>query len=129
VWRQSVFNAAELADPLVSGSLAAPFGDGVANILRYAFEVPAGASAASYMPKLHATPASYGIDFPFESGRDDLIVIAESSDELDDWSGATVLFDSSTDFPPMADAFGRISIPDPHPPGDRRFYRVRVIEK
>jgi hypothetical protein len=38
-WRQGRFTAGELADPLVSGSNAAPRGDGIPNLLKYAFNL------------------------------------------------------------------------------------------
>lgn len=128
-WRQSTFSAVELADPLISGPLADPTGDGVENLLRYAFGVPIGQGALGYLPELVATPAGYGIDFPFESGRDDVAVVVESSDTLEDWSLATILFDSTLHFPPAADGQGRIRISDPREVVTRRFYRVRVLEK
>jgi hypothetical protein len=124
-----MFSEEDLANPEVSGPLATPFEDGISNLLRYAFGVPVGESAMGYLPTLIDTPPSYGMSFPFESGRDDLAVIVESSDELSDWSTATVLFDSKSDFPPTADGMGRISIVDSRPPRDLRFYRVRVVEK
>jgi len=128
-WRQSTFNAIELSNPLISGPQADAFGEGVNNLLRYAFGVPDGYSAISYLPILLSPPSSFGIDIPFESGRHDLTVIIESTDNLSDWSSATILFDSSIDFPPTPDAFGRITVTDPRVSSDKRFYRVRVIQK
>lgn len=128
-WQSAMFDPAGLADPAVSGANANPFGDGVPNLLRYAFGVPVGSPAMDYLPEIHADAASIHLRFPFGSGRDDLVVIVESSDELGDWSDAFVLFDSSLDFPPAPDESGRISISDPRPPGSHRFYRVRAALK
>jgi hypothetical protein len=56
-------------------------------------------------------------------------VIVESSENLSDWSDATILFDSRVDFPPPVDASGRVFVRDPRSPAYSRFYRVEVIEK
>lgn len=128
-WRQVNFSAVQLVDPLVSGPLASPLGDGVENLLRYAFGVPFGEKAEGFLPQLGASPAGFAIDFPFESGRDDIIVRVESSETLEDWSAATILFDSALDFPPATDGQGRIRINDPRPKAVKRFYRLRIVEK
>ncbi|MBK1825471.1 chitobiase/beta-hexosaminidase C-terminal domain-containing protein [Haloferula rosea] len=128
-WQQVTFNAVELADATISGAASAPFGDGVENLLRYAFGVPDGESALAYMPRIIRTGTGMGLEFPFETRRHDLVVIVESSGNLEDWSNPTVLFDSSADFPPPQDEFGRIRILDPVPPDGRRFYRVNVTSK
>jgi autotransporter-associated beta strand protein len=128
-WQQLVFSAAELSDVLISGPLAAPYGDGITNLLRYAIGVPAGESATGYQPQLVFGPSGFGMELPFESGRDDLVVIVESSDTLSDWSTPFVLFDSTQDFPPVTNEYGKIRIIDPRANVESRFYRVRVMEK
>lgn len=128
-WQQATFSAAELADPAISGPLASPFGDGVDNLLRYAFGVPSGANAFAYLPKLSSDASGFGVDFPFDVGRSDIAVIVESTDTLNDWSSATILFDSSGGFYPALDGQGRIRISDSRDQVTKRFYRVRVIEE
>ena len=128
-WQQANFNAAELLDPLISGPLVAPFDDGVANLLRYALGVPAGEGAIDYLPRLVTGPSGFGLEFPFESGRDDLRMVVESTETLEDWSQATILFDSAEDFPPAQNEQGWIASNDPRPSATRRFYRLRVEAK
>lgn len=41
LWRATNFTTAELANPTISGESAAPAGDGVANLLKYYFGLPA----------------------------------------------------------------------------------------
>ena len=125
VWQAARFSAAELANPSVSGPLATPFGNGIANILRYGFGVPLGESTEPFVPCYHAG----GLSFPFDSGRDDLFVLVESSDDLSDWSNPFILFDSTTEVAPAADGLGRITISDPRPAVVKRFYRVKVTLK
>ncbi|MDG2322143.1 MAG: CotH kinase family protein [Akkermansiaceae bacterium] len=127
-WRQRTFSAAELADPLISGPQTSPFGDGVENLLRYAFGVPAGENASSYLPGITSDSWGVGVGFPYDGSRDDISVVVESSDSLQDWSGAVILFDSATSPPPVANELGRIRIADPRPEVQSRFYRVRVVQ-
>ncbi len=128
-WRDAQFtDPGDLGNPLVSGPFAKPFGDGVTNLMRYAMSVPPGADASSYLPVHASSGENHGLSFPFESGRDDINVVVEVTDNLLDWSGADALFDSAIDFPPPA-ADGRITILDSGPVVDKRFYRVRVSQK
>ncbi len=127
-WRTAAFpDPADLADPLISGPLATPFGDGVANLLRYAFGVQPGSPATPKLPVSAISGNSHGLKFPFDSGRDDIIVKVQATEDLNNWN--TVLFDSSTDFPPAGDINGMITILDPTPATGKRFYRVMVMEK
>ncbi|MFC0016755.1 chitobiase/beta-hexosaminidase C-terminal domain-containing protein [Roseibacillus persicicus] len=128
-WRQANFDAAELADSQTSGPLASPYRDGVSNLMRYALGVPMGASALDYLPRLVSGAAGVGLEFPFETGRDDLQVFLESSENLEDWSEAAALFDSAEDYPPEADGKGWILIEDTRAPVLQRFYRIRVVAK
>lgn len=128
-WRQVNFTASELADLQISGAMAAPYRDGVSNLLRYALGVPVGADASDYLPRLVSGESGYGLEFPFENGRDDLVVQVEASATLDDWSMATILFDSTLDFPPTANGQGWIAIEDTRETAVRQFYRIRVVGK
>ena len=128
-WQNAEFSdPVDLGNPLVSGPFAKPFGDGVTNLMRYAMGVPAGESAAAYLPEHVAVGGNHGLTLPFESGRDDIRVIVEATDNLLDWSGATILFDSATDFPPPA-TDGQITVLDSRAEVDKRFYRARVMLK
>ena len=127
-WQMATFNAAELADPAISGALASPFGDGVNNLLRYALGVPQGESAQAHQPKLVADASGIGIDFPFDDRRGGVSVLLESSDSLMDWSEATVLFHSAVDPPATTIGDGRIRINDERVQVGQRFYRLRVIQ-
>ena len=127
-WRQRTFSAAELADPLISGAQASPFGDGTENLLRHAFGVPSGEDASGYLPGISSGGSGVGVEFPYDGNRDDIRVVVESSDTLDDWTGVVVLFDSGLDSPPVANELGRIRIVDSRPEVPSRFYRVRVVQ-
>ena len=129
-WQASQFtNPSDLANPGISGAAASPFGDDVPNLLRYAFGVPPGQPASRWMPQSAHHPGSYGLTFPFDSRRDDLVVVVEASEAPDDWTNATVIFDSRVDFPPVPNSTGWSEFIDPLPPQHRRFYRAKVIKK
>jgi hypothetical protein len=127
-WRQRTFSAAELADPLISRPQASPFGDGMQNLLRYAFGVPAGENASGYLPRIKTDSSGIGVEFPYDGSRDDLKVVVESSDSLQDWTGAVILFDSSMGSPPVANELRRIRIVDSRTEVQSRFYRVRIVQ-
>ena len=49
-WLKTRFTAAELLDPALSGDLASPAGDGVGNLLKYAFNLEPRAAGAAALP-------------------------------------------------------------------------------
>jgi hypothetical protein len=57
-WQSEHFSPAQLLEPTVSGPLAVPAGDGVANLAKYAFGLPAWAPAPS-----DALPRAYPLEF------------------------------------------------------------------
>ena len=128
-WRQSVFTAGELADSAISGPLAAPFGDGVSNLLRYAFGVPNGANAEGYQARIESGASGIEMVFPFDLRRDDIVVTVESSESLKDWSGAVTLFDSEIDSVPLTLGSGWVRVSDERATVNQRFFRIRVVEK
>ncbi|MDB4409031.1 autotransporter-associated beta strand repeat-containing protein, partial [Akkermansiaceae bacterium] len=128
-WRMATFNAGELADPAVSGPLASPFGDGIHNLLRYALGVPAGESALAYQPRAASGASEIELNLPFDSRRQGISVVLESSDSLADWSAATVLFNSTVDASPTTIGNGRIQILVSRAQAGKQFYRVRVTEE
>lgn len=128
-WRQDTFSSADLADPLISGPQASPFGDGVSNLLRYALGVPAGENAARYLPAVVRSRAGIAVEFSYDGGKDDIELIVESSESLDDWTAATILFDSMMDSPPVVSESGQMRIVDPSAEVQKRFYRVRVRQE
>ena len=62
-WRQRQFNAVERADPLVSGPAASPRGDGVANFLKYAFNMDPNVAASG--PGRVLTPGTGTSGLPY----------------------------------------------------------------
>ncbi|MCW5553654.1 MAG: chitobiase/beta-hexosaminidase C-terminal domain-containing protein [Verrucomicrobiae bacterium] len=128
-WQASAFpNPEDLANPLVSGPNADPQGVGVPNLLRYALGLALTDEVTAGAPQFAGSSSAPAIRFPFDAGRNDIVCLVESSVEVTDWSTPTILFDSRSDFPP-AGTSGWITINDPAPVSDCRYYRLRVFLK
>ncbi len=125
--RQQFPDPEDQGNPQVAGPLAKPFNDGVANLLRYAFDIGPGARAPDLMPRFGLDDGTPGYSFRFDPGKNDLVYRVEASPDLSDWS--RVLFDSSTDEPELWDGETLILHDDgygPHAFG-KQFYRLRIL--
>lgn len=116
----------DLANPLISGPGADPQGNGIPNLLRYAFGMTLTDAPADYAPKFVGSAAAPAIRFRFNSGRNDIAYRVEVTTDVTDWSAATILFDSRSDFPPVPDS-DWITVNDSTPSEQQRFYRVSVF--
>jgi autotransporter-associated beta strand protein len=128
-WRARHFPApADFGDDAISGPAAAPFGNGVSNLVAYALgTAPDAPDISVKLPQLLPAPGGFQFQFPFDSRRDDIACIVEATDDLANWHNAAILFDSTKDFPPTADHEGRIAIPAPVTTEPLQFYRLRVV--
>ena len=125
-WRQAVFtNGQEYADSDISGPLAEPFGDRVANLQRYAFGMDRETPAAERFPRLTVGAAGADYRFAFDPSLNDLAYVVEATNDLREWSGADLLFDSRIDYPISLDA-GWLTLRDTTS-ASQRFYRLRLI--
>lgn len=122
-WQAANFPPADLANPLVSGDNAAPFGDGIPNLLRYALGTPAG--DAVQLPLFSKSGATATFRFRYDPSLFDLVYQVEATADLADWSSPVILFNSATStLQPAPDSW--LEITDPAPPPGKRFYRLRV---
>lgn len=122
-WQAGNFPPADLANPLVSGDNAAPFGDGIPNLLRYALGAAAG--NAVELPEFSKTGATATFRFRYDPSLFDLVYQVEATGDLEDWTSPVILFNSATSpLQPAPD--GWLEITDPTPPPGKRFYRLRV---
>ena len=118
-------NPADLANPLVSGPAADPQGEGIPNLLRYAFGMTLSDDPDDFAPEFTGSAMSPAIRFRFDSGRNDIVYVVEVTTDVVNWSAAAILFDSRTSFPPVSH-LGWITVSD-STAGQQRFYRVRVF--
>lgn len=96
-WKFAHFTTEELADDLISGNHADPDGDGIPNLLEYAFGL---------LPKsADIPPVSQSMDGDYltlsatkNSAATDLIWSAETSENLENWGAATVITDTADHF-------------------------------
>jgi hypothetical protein len=106
-WRTAFFTPAQLNNSAISGDSADPDGDGLANLLEYAFHVsptdpsaanlpsvvldPAGAAAAkaSGLTPLGVTSQTLAIVYAKAVGETELTFVVQQSSNLSQWSPAS----------------------------------------
>ncbi len=97
-WGESYFTTTELEDPAISGRSADPDGDGVVNLLEYAFggnpKVPNSASMPTTERVADGGDEFQEISF-FRLNADDIVYRVQGSDDLVTWTDIWV----STDHP------------------------------
>jgi hypothetical protein len=126
-WRTQQFPAEpELSDDAVSGPHADPAGSGIANLLRFALGLTANQSPTNALPTLTKTSNLATFRFRYFPELTNIRTIAESTSNLDDWSQATVLFDSQSSLT-LPDVNGMIEVTEPAVQ-TKRFYRLRIID-
>jgi len=85
-WRAAHFPAAELADPAVSGPDANPAGDGLSNLLKYAFDLDPHAAAIAGAPVVSRYAGRVALNYFHRTDASDLFYQLEVSPDLHAWS-------------------------------------------
>ncbi len=86
-WRALHFTTSQLTDPGVSGPLAAPAGDGTANLLKYAAGLPAWASVApGSLAVASVAEGELRLAYSELRGAPDLEFLVEVSSDLIHWT-------------------------------------------
>jgi autotransporter-associated beta strand protein len=122
-WRHSVFRSEDALDDAISGPEAAPFGDGIANLLRFALDL-GFEDAAGFLPVVSMEQDAAVFSFRYHPHLEGLRWIVEATSDLKDWSDAGILFDSFLD-PALPDSDGWLDVKEPIV-SEKRFYRLRV---
>ena len=124
-WRLSQFTMAELEAEAISGPNATPAGDGVGNLLKYAFGLNAKLPAApDFLPELDsAGGASFRFVHQERTGASDLSYRVEATTDFVNWDIPVV--EESRVFNPEGwlTVTSRVILPEG---STRVFYRVRV---
>ena len=124
-WKSSHFNAADASDEAISGPEADANGDGMVNLLSYAFNASPYETAA--LPELAVAPESISLSFIQHASSDDLIYRVEVSEDLKVWSTAGEM---DGDPAPGAGNTQRVTIKAAPPAGTRANYiRLAVVLK
>jgi autotransporter-associated beta strand protein len=123
-WVAATFPAPEdREDPDVSGPAASPFGDGVANLLRFALGTDDQGRAR--LPTMGQSNDGGVFRFPYDPGLRRLRWVVEATDDLTNWSTVDVIFDSNQSEIPTG-VGGWLEVTDPATDIPRRFYRLRI---
>ncbi len=83
-WLQNNFSLLQLGDPAVVGDQATPAGDGIPNLLKYAFNLPALTNGQGLLPQLTQVNGKPG--FVFQAQRVDVTYTVQASTNLVNWS-------------------------------------------
>jgi hypothetical protein len=130
VWVNQVFTPVEQADPAISGHDADPDGDGISNLLEYAFNLAPTTANASGLPvvgRLAEGGSSYlTVSYTRLKLASDLAYIVEASPDLVTWTSLTPVVVSVTDHGDTEAVVTRDSVATEG--SARRFLRVRVIK-
>ena len=128
LWRNDHFTSEQLDDPAISGPEATPAGDGIANILKYAFGfAPLKPVGPSDLPRPEIDGDVLRLTYPERIDAYDLTCIPETSVNLADWSA-----DPVREVRRVTDGnFEQITIETPFKDEDedsnfRRFLRIRI---
>lgn len=99
-WKDTNFTAAEAADPSLSGDSADPEGDGLSNLLEYAFHRDPWQPESSAIVTAGVTSqgGSYRllVSFPHSRNATDVALTFEISTDLQSWTSATAELVSDT---------------------------------
>ena len=132
-WQQAQFTAEDLENPAVSGPLAAPNGDGIPNLMNYAFHRNAGETTRRHLP----TAGQVTIDgqryltMAYSRGAElaDLEFVVEVSSDMVEWASAK---DGAVQITiETVGTLKRVLARDLKPISDdgRRFLRARITRK
>ncbi|MCC5841329.1 MAG: PKD domain-containing protein, partial [Opitutales bacterium] len=125
-WLAGNFSEAERANPSTVHPLAAPDGDNIPNLVKYALGLARFSSGWAGLPVSSMEANRIGLEFAFDPGLPDIAYVVEVSENLDA-DGWEILFDSRED-PHPAEA-GLLRVEDTLPldaESPRRFLRLRI---
>ncbi len=119
-WRNAVFD-----DPSAeaSGPDGDPSGQGVKNLLRYAFGMEIDEPPYPRLPRLGKVDGDLRLRFHLLNARSDIVYLVEATGDLEDWT--ETLFDSRIDDTGTGNGLFEIKLDGNT--GNQRFYRVRIL--
>ena len=92
-WQNTYFTAAELNNPAISGSNAAPAGDGISNLTKYALGLNPKSDGSGGLPTISLTPVGSSkyltLTYNKSLGASDVTYTVEVSSDLQTWSSGT----------------------------------------
>jgi hypothetical protein len=101
-WREYYFNF-DLAYEPVAGDNANPAGDGIPNLLKYAFGLDPSVTENSGLPVVTAPDGFLQVSFNLQSADTDITYIVETSDDLVNWTKGSTYSATSGNLPNNGD--------------------------
>ena len=125
-WIRGYFSEAELADPAVSGPLANASGDGMSNLMKYAFGVDPKKQGGNGDVSVEIDGESVTLNFSRLEKTPDITVTVDVSSDLVDWSTQASLINATSN----ADGTEDVIFESPFVASarDQQFLRIRVIQ-
>jgi fibronectin type 3 domain-containing protein len=126
-FQQQYFTSQQIANPLISGPAADANGDGVKNLLAYAFDLNPWNPASANMPVAQVTGGYLTMSFIRRKSPTDLGYVVEVSGDLSTWNSGPTYTTGVTVAPRDANT-EIVTVRDSTPvvPGVRRFIRLNV---
>jgi hypothetical protein len=125
-WRAGQFTATQLDDETVSGAQAAPAGDGITNLLKYAFGFNSMTPVASAnLPQAVIEHAVLRLTYPERRNAQDIFYRPGFSYDLTEWASDEITEINRTSHSELAD-FDEVTIEAPAT-GTRGFLRVLIV--
>lgn len=84
-WQETHFTADQISDPEIGGPLAAPAGDGIANLLKYALRLSPWESSRQLLPQPVLAEDHLTLTYHRPKGAADIVHTVEVATELPSW--------------------------------------------
>ncbi len=124
-WRLANFTTAELANPSISGDLADPDHDGLANLMEYALGLPPKtANANPFMPSVHNGYLT--ITYTKSKSATDVTLTTDWSTDLVSWQSGPTYVQQTSLVDQGATQLITVQATTPVSPGHGGFLRLRV---
>jgi hypothetical protein len=122
-WRQANFGTTDSNDP-VAGDMAAPLGDGIANLIKYALGINP-AAPSNGMPFAGSSGGFLTLTFNRQKSATDIVYHVEATVDLQSWmevwTSATVPYGGGES------PFKQVTVPDQTAIGNQpRFMRLKI---
>lgn len=124
-WAGANFLEEDLADESISGPSAAPAGDGIPNIVKYAFALDPYESGRDGLPELQTVDDTWQLSYPRRLDATDISYVVETSEDLVSWT-ADNSENTSVTVEPVDEGFERVEVQGATSLNNRLFLRVRI---